>query len=640
MAQETIGIKIQVEGGDAAKSVGSLKQQLREAQNEVNELSEKFGATSKQAVAAATRAAQLKDAIGDAKALTDAFNPDAKFKAFTSTLSAVAGGFGAVQGALGLIGVESEEVEQTLLKVQSAMALSQGFQAIGEGIDSFKQLGAVIQNSTLFQKANNAATIIAAQVQKAFGVAVTGTGTAFKALRAIIISTGIGALVVGIGLLVSKIMDWTSSTADAEEAQARLNSEIEKQNDLLKTQLAELDYVTKAQIARARLANKSEAEITKIAADGQQKRLDILKKDFEDAIKRESSADFAKLGLEEQDKIRKENTEKQRAYANERDKIELEGLEKQAKNFEDANRKAAEVSKANAEKRKQELEARAKEEEAAYKTLEDLRIANIQAELLRNIERTNLEFSRRKTEIENLKVSEELKTSLILEEEKKRDIALAEYRKDIAKQNEEAKKEAEVKDVNAKGIALNTEKIFQSGLTAITQARVQVDDEIEKKLQEARKQRASETIGILQNLTSIVGKDTVAGKALGIATALINTYQGASEAIKQKSTLPSPFDVVAKVANVGAIIATGLKTVKSITAVKVPGGGGGGGQSAPAFSAAPIPPTPTPQVQSTLLNAQAIQQLGNATSRAYVVESDVSSSQERIRRINRAARLG
>lgn len=640
MAQETIGIKIQVEGGDAAKSVGSLKQQLREAQNEVNELSEKFGATSKQAVAAATRAAQLKDAIGDAKALTDAFNPDAKFKAFTSTLSAVAGGFGAVQGALGLIGVESEEVEQTLLKVQSAMALSQGFQAIGEGIDSFKQLGAVIQNSTLFQKANNAATIIAAQVQKAFGVAVTGTGTAFKALRAIIISTGIGALVVGIGLLVSKIMDWTSSTADAEEAQARLNNEIEKQNDLLKQDLDQLEYVRRAQIARAKLANKTEAEITKISKDAQDKRFEILRKDFEDAIKRESSADFAKLGLEEQDKIRKENTEKQRAYLKERNEIELKDLENQAKNFEDANKKASEVAKANAEKRQQELEQRAKEEEEANKTLEDLRIANIQAELLRNVERTNLEFNRRKTEIENLKVSEQLKTSLILEEEKKRDIALAEYRKDIAKQNEEAKKEAEVKDVNAKGIALNTEKIFQSGLTAITQARVQVDDEIEKKLQEARKQRASETIGILQNLTSIVGKDTVAGKALGIATALINTYQGASEAIKQKSTLPSPFDVVAKVANVGAIIATGLKTVKSITAVKVPGGGGGGGQSAPAFSAAPIPPTPTPQVQSTLLNAQAIQQLGNATSRAYVVESDVTSSQERIRRINRAARLG
>jgi len=212
MAQETIGIKIQVEGGDAVKSVGSLKQQLREAQKDVTELSAKFGATSKEAVQAAQKAAELKDAIGDAKALTDAFNPDAKFRAFTSSLSAVAGGFGAVQGALGLVGVESDKVQETLLKVQSAMAISQGLQSIGEGIDSFKQLGAVIKNSTIFQKANNAVTVIATQVQKAFGVAVTGTGTAFKVLKGVIIATGIGALAIGIGLVVDKITSWTSGT--------------------------------------------------------------------------------------------------------------------------------------------------------------------------------------------------------------------------------------------------------------------------------------------------------------------------------------------------------------------------------------------------------------------------------------------
>jgi hypothetical protein len=45
---------------------------------------------------------------------------------------------------------------------------------------------------------------------------------------------------------------------------------------------------------------------------------------------------------------------------------------------------------------------------------------------------------------------------------------------------------------------------------------------------------------------------------------------GASEAIKQKSTLPSPFDVITKVVNVATIIATGLKTVREITAVSVP----------------------------------------------------------------------
>jgi hypothetical protein len=86
-------------------------------------------------------------------------------------------------------------------------------------------------------------------------------------------------------------------------------------------------------------------------------------------------------------------------------------------------------------------------------------------------------------------------------------------------------------------------------------------------------------------------------------------------------------------------LATGFKNVKSIIGTKATGSVGTPTITTPSASA-PIAPAVTPQVQGTLINAQAIQQLGNATSRAYVVESDVSSSQERIRRINRAARLG
>ena len=97
------------------ESVKSLKAQLRDAQNDVTQLSEKFGATSKEAINAAKKASILKDAIGDAKALTDAFNPDAKFAALSSSLSGVAGGFAAVQGGMALFGSESENVEKTLL---------------------------------------------------------------------------------------------------------------------------------------------------------------------------------------------------------------------------------------------------------------------------------------------------------------------------------------------------------------------------------------------------------------------------------------------------------------------------------------------------------------------------------------------
>jgi hypothetical protein len=143
---------------DLQTNLGSLKSQLKQAQQEVQTLADKFGATSAQAVEAAKKAAILKDKIGDAKALTDAFNPDAKFKALSGSLQGVAGGFSVVTGAMGAFGKQSEDVEQALLKVQSAMALASGAQAVGESIDSFKQLGAVLKANSIIQKGVNIVT--------------------------------------------------------------------------------------------------------------------------------------------------------------------------------------------------------------------------------------------------------------------------------------------------------------------------------------------------------------------------------------------------------------------------------------------------------------------------------------------------
>ena len=205
-------------------NLGTLKQQFKEAQLEVQALSEKFGATSAQAVEAAKSAALLKDKISDAKSLTDAFNPDAKFKAVTGALTGVAGGFSVVTGALGAFGKQNEDVEKALLKVQSAMAIASGAQAIGESIDSFKQLGAVIKATSIYQAAYNfiqtgsvkgaqeavvakvadaQATVAQGTATVATSVATTGASAAAKVLRVALISTGVGALVVGLGLLIA-----------------------------------------------------------------------------------------------------------------------------------------------------------------------------------------------------------------------------------------------------------------------------------------------------------------------------------------------------------------------------------------------------------------------------------------------------
>ena len=249
MIEKVIDLQIKSNADQAEKSVGNLKTQLRQAQLEVATLSDKFGATSNEAINAAKRAGELKDKIGDAKALTDAFNPDAKFKALSSSLAGVAGGFAAVQGGMALFGNESEDVQKTLLKVQSAMALSQGLQSIGESVDSFKQLGAVLKNTSVAQKILSASTAAYTFIT---GAATTG----MKLFRLALIGTGIGAIVVGLGLLIANfdkvkqtimkvipglssvsdfiggivnaVTDFVGATSDASRALDKLKSDADK----------------------------------------------------------------------------------------------------------------------------------------------------------------------------------------------------------------------------------------------------------------------------------------------------------------------------------------------------------------------------------------------------------------------------
>jgi hypothetical protein len=131
----------------------------------------------------------------------------------------------------------------------------------------------------------------------------------------------------------------------------------------------------------------------------------------------------------------------------------------------------------------------------------------------------------------------------------------------------------------------------------------------------------------------IVGKESAAGKALSIAQAVMNTYTGATRALKD---VPFPFNFVAA----GSTIAQGLLSVKKIISTPLPGVPGGSSGSTPSLNAsAPVAP-PQPQAQTTTLDSQSINALGNQTARAYVVESDVTGSQQRIAAIQQRARFG
>jgi len=233
------------------ESVKSLKTQLKEAQANVAALSDKFGATSKEAVDAAKSAAVLKDKIGDAKSLTDAFNPDAKFKAVSASLTGVAGGFSAVTGALGLMGKESKDVEKAILKVQSAMAFAGGVQALGESIDSFKQLGAVIKSTTIFQRIATAAqwlwnAALNANPVGAFVVAVTA--------------------LIGVGYAMIKMFEKSNQTLEVSQKNIERNiKSVEKQTEALENNRKKKAELQDYELRLMKAQGKSEEAIARRA---------------------------------------------------------------------------------------------------------------------------------------------------------------------------------------------------------------------------------------------------------------------------------------------------------------------------------------------------------------------------------------
>jgi hypothetical protein len=165
------------------------------------------------------------------------------------------------------------------------------------------------------------------------------------------------------------------------------------------------------------------------------------------------------------------------------------------------------------------------------------------------------------------------------------------------------------------------------------------------KVQIEREQQAAK-IAIISNalgaVADLVGRETIAGKALSVAQAIINTYQGATLAL---ASSPPPFNFIAA----GTVVAAGLLNVKKILETKLPGvpgggsAGGGGGSVGPMPTAPQIPNMAAPQI-STTGGANPTAQIADTLAassgkpiKAYVVSGDVSSQQALDRRTNRAA---
>jgi hypothetical protein len=593
----------------------------------------------------------------------------------------------------------------------------------------------------MFQTIFNMATKVATVVQTAFGISVEGTAIGFKVLRGAIISTGIGALIVGVGMLINAIVDWIGSNDEAAKKQEEVNKGLKQATELYEANQKAIEFNGQMLQKDAKLRGDNAVQVAEITRGTEEVKrkateaeLNRMRAQWEFMKTSEdvSTEQFNKF-VEQFNKLKGKLDEQTNAVALAGKDVQIAQKEmddEAEKKAEERANKAREKATQRADANRKQIEADTKANNSAKKKAEDdIKLLNIVDEEARAKRKIEMDFENAKAEIENAKGTTKSKNELIAQLEIKKNLELrairekeklalaeenqkaldeaqaladenylnsiantnarakakieldynnrveeinamkiSEFEKTSLLQQEEAKRNQLIRDLKAQEKATEAESLldtasndqlsFDARLQAITDreamknqivfasdaervafekansdARIQIAEEEHK----SKVQFAQDIGNAMGALSDVIGKETAVGKALAVGQATINTFLGATEVLRAKTVLPEPMGTISKIVNVAAIIATGIKSVKSILATKVKGSGGAGGSVPSGSVTAPV----QPQLGSTAINQQMVNNLAsaNATQRSYVLESDVSNGQERIQRLNRAARI-
>lgn len=653
---EQLNYQINV-GGNATESIGNVKKQLKEANAELIAAQKNFGEYSNAAIAAAKRVAGLRDSIQEARETADLFDPGKKFQALSNTLSAVAGGFAAVQGAIGLFGSESKELEKQLLKVQSALALSQGLSTIADSAKDFQRLGAVIKTQVV---------------------------TAFTTLRGAIIATGFGALAVGltllitnfdkvkkavlnlvpglsivadfVGNLVNKVTDFLGVTSEAGRQTAKLIADNEKAikegNRFLELNADKYDEYTQRKIKANLEFKEKQTEFLKDEALSEDERNKLILQAREKANREIVRADTDRENARKKvlDEAAKKNAELQK----QRDKEQEDRIKAKNDRESAAQKVQIDAFRATLTQREQDILKAEDELEAKREVL--IRSNNFDFEKIEEEHRIKLseinskydkEDADKKKAIDevNLKREQELAEINAVSLEEKRALELQNL-------EDQYNKELLLAITNGENI-LALEELFAAKKGEINQKYVDLKNQQDEQIIQAEKELADAKFAIASAGLNLVGalvgqneKFANAIFAIDKALAIAKVIKDAISEIATHNAVGAAFGPLApayvapKVAATKIRAAAGVATIAATTIAKFKGGSASAnfGQGG-AINTTGTPIIPTQQAQLTQLNQQSINAIGNSAIRAYVVETDITSNQKRIQAIKQRARF-
>ena len=174
---------------------GLTMREMTKAMKEYQTIAAQAGMESPVGQAAIAAAGQLKDGIGDIKSQVNALSSDTK--KLDTVMGGLQGGAAVFQGissAIALTGVEDEKLMQTMVKMQAVQGV----------------MNSINEVAIILNKEHVVGMQLRAVYEKAYALAVGTSTGAMKMFRLALIATGIGALIVGLGLLIS---NWDKVTA-------------------------------------------------------------------------------------------------------------------------------------------------------------------------------------------------------------------------------------------------------------------------------------------------------------------------------------------------------------------------------------------------------------------------------------------
>lgn len=595
---------------ETEKSSVSLKAELRKLKEQLAQLpegSEEYNKVAKQA-------GEVSDKLGDINTRIKNLGSDTKnIDAVVQGTQALSGAFTVASSASALLGEENKDLQETMLKVESAIGLTVGIQSIANALQ--KESALAIGLSTVATKIQTGAQIVYATV--------VGTTTgALKALRVALLSTGVGALVVALGFLVAKMSESTEATEDQDKALADLTETQKRFNESLKSEIDGIQNSTQLRVLRAKIAGKSEKELREIEKQGESDRAtaidnEIKRIDKELQNRKLSNAEF-KLLQEERNKLGDEAIKLSQDRDVKQLEFELSLADKrrdaQAKSRDEANAESKRLSDERKAREKKELEERLAFENAKGRQAEEA----FDKILQREAEAKEANRIAGLTELEQT----QQKYDALIEQARLANVSTVEL---------EIEKANAINDINLK--AQETEYANKKAADEKKAA----DDAIVAANKEAMLQS---NISNLETILSIGGKRFAkVQKALAIAEIVRDTIRAVNAATGNEIKVPAfigtipnpvkPASLVSTALGIGAAVAKGAASIAAITSdsksvgggskSNLGGGGTGGSSSAPQFNL--VGQSSTNQLTATIAGQQ------NRPVQTFVVGSQVTSQQ-------------